>query len=158
MRVMGIDPGLRNLGWGVIESRGSRLSHVANGVCKSGGGDLAARLLSLHQQLTDVLTAYQPDAAAVERADWGPRGAGEQHVVEHGQVGDQRELLKGRLDAHGVTTTAQPIKNTSPLRQSRRLGPLEARPAEIRHPQARNAGRQSAATPNAAPQNTRKRK
>ena len=43
MRVLGIDPGLRNLGWGVIESNGSRLSHVANGVCKSEGVELALR-------------------------------------------------------------------------------------------------------------------
>lgn len=76
MRVMGIDPGLRNLGWGVIESRGSRLSHVANGVCKSSGGDLAARLLSLHQQLTDILSVYQPDAAAVEQTFVNKDGAG----------------------------------------------------------------------------------
>ncbi|CRL10447.1 Holliday junction resolvase [Phaeobacter italicus] len=40
MRILGIDPGLRNLGWGVIESRGTRLSHVANGVCTSDGDDL----------------------------------------------------------------------------------------------------------------------
>ena len=33
MRVLGIDPGLRNLGWGVIDVAGSRLSHVANGIC-----------------------------------------------------------------------------------------------------------------------------
>lgn len=66
MRVMGIDPGLRNLGWGVIEMRGNRLTHVANGVCHSRGDELAPRLLSLHQQLTDVMTQYQPDTAAVE--------------------------------------------------------------------------------------------
>lgn len=68
MRVMGIDPGLRNLGWGVIDVAGSRLTHVANGICHSDGadGDLAARLLSLHAQLTEVLRAWQPEAAAVE--------------------------------------------------------------------------------------------
>lgn len=70
MRVIGIDPGLRNLGWGVIDVAGSRLSHVANGICHSapgdGEGDLAARLLSLHMQLTDVMRVYAPDAAAVE--------------------------------------------------------------------------------------------
>lgn len=76
MRVMGIDPGLRNLGWGVIESHGSRLSHVANGVCRSGSGDLAARLLDLHQQLTDVLARYQPEAAAVEQTFVNKDGAG----------------------------------------------------------------------------------
>ncbi|MEO1140450.1 MAG: crossover junction endodeoxyribonuclease RuvC, partial [Pseudomonadota bacterium] len=46
MRVIGIDPGLRNLGWGVIDMAGSRLTHVANGVCQSKGQSLASRLLS----------------------------------------------------------------------------------------------------------------
>jgi crossover junction endodeoxyribonuclease RuvC len=68
MRVLGIDPGLRNLGWGVIDVAGSRLTHVANGICHSDGGDgdLALRLLALHEQLTKVLQTYAPDAAAVE--------------------------------------------------------------------------------------------
>lgn len=67
MRVLGIDPGLRNLGWGVIDVAGSRLTHVANGICHSEPGDLAQRLLALHSQLTEVLRLYQPDAAAVEQ-------------------------------------------------------------------------------------------
>ena len=68
MRVLGIDPGLRNLGWGVIDVVGARISHVANGICHSapGDGDLAQRLLTLHSQLTEVLRTYAPDAAAVE--------------------------------------------------------------------------------------------
>ncbi|QFU07379.1 Crossover junction endodeoxyribonuclease RuvC [Rhodobacteraceae bacterium THAF1] len=76
MRVIGIDPGLRCLGWGVIESEGSRLRHIANGTCKSGTGDLAVRLLSLHGQLTDVLQRYAPDAAAIEQTFVNPDGAG----------------------------------------------------------------------------------
>ena len=67
MRVMGIDPGLRNLGWGVIDVDGSRLRHVANGVLQSEGADLASRLLSLHIQLENVLRAQSPDCAAVEQ-------------------------------------------------------------------------------------------
>ena len=67
MRVLGIDPGLRNLGWGVIEAEGSRLRHVANGVLHSEGSDLALRLLSLHDALTQVLHDHAPDAAAVEQ-------------------------------------------------------------------------------------------
>ena len=67
MRVLGIDPGLRNLGWGVIETEGSRLSHVANGICRSDGVSLAERLVSLHTQLTAVLALYRPDTAAVEQ-------------------------------------------------------------------------------------------
>jgi crossover junction endodeoxyribonuclease RuvC len=68
MRVIGIDPGLRNLGWGVIDVAGSRLTHVANGICHSDGddGDLAQRLLSLHAQLSEVLRAHAPEEAAVE--------------------------------------------------------------------------------------------
>jgi crossover junction endodeoxyribonuclease RuvC len=68
LRVIGIDPGLRNLGWGVIDVAGARLSHVANGICHSDGedGNLAQRLVSLHAQLSEVLHRWQPEAAAVE--------------------------------------------------------------------------------------------
>ena len=76
MRVLGIDPGLRNMGWGVIEVAGSRISHVANGVCRSSGDDMAARLLSLHQQLTDVLMQHRPNTAAVEQTFVNKDGAG----------------------------------------------------------------------------------
>jgi len=69
MRVIGIDPGLRNLGWGVIDVAGSRLAHVANGICHSDAsdGDLAARLLTLHTQLSAVFRDHAPDGAAVEQ-------------------------------------------------------------------------------------------
>ncbi len=68
MRVIGIDPGLRNLGWGIIETDGPRMRHVANGICHSDpAGTLAARLLDLHQQLTRVLQQFAPQAAAVEQ-------------------------------------------------------------------------------------------
>ena len=67
MRVLGIDPGLRLLGWGIVEMEGARCRHVANGVCASDGADLAARLLSLHSQLTAICRAHRPDAAAVEQ-------------------------------------------------------------------------------------------
>ena len=67
MRVLGIDPGLRFLGWGVIEAEGSRLRHVANGVCLSGAGELANRLLALHRALTEVFETFQPDTVAIEK-------------------------------------------------------------------------------------------
>jgi crossover junction endodeoxyribonuclease RuvC len=67
MRVLGIDPGLRNLGWGVIEVSGSRLNHVANGIIHSTGDDLAVRLCSLYAALQAVLVEYAPDGAAVEQ-------------------------------------------------------------------------------------------
>jgi crossover junction endodeoxyribonuclease RuvC len=67
MRVMGIDPGLQTLGWGVIEADGPRLRHVANGVLRSGEGDLAGRLLRLYDALRAVLAELRPDHAAVEQ-------------------------------------------------------------------------------------------
>ena len=68
MRVIGIDPGLRNLGWGVIEADGVRLRHIGNGICHSDPtATLAARLLDLHQQLTRVMSRFLPDTAAVEQ-------------------------------------------------------------------------------------------
>ena len=67
MRILGIDPGLRRLGWGVIDVAGSRLTHLANGTCLSGAGSLSERLLALHDALTDVLRRFQPTHAAVEQ-------------------------------------------------------------------------------------------
>ncbi|AHD01647.1 crossover junction endodeoxyribonuclease RuvC [Leisingera methylohalidivorans] len=76
MRILGIDPGLRTLGWGVIESNGPRLSHVANGHCCSDGDDLGERLLSLHNQVTEIIEAYAPDQAAIEQTFVNKDGAG----------------------------------------------------------------------------------
>ena len=67
MRVIGIDPGLRRTGWGVVDVDGTRVRHVANGVCQSEGDDLATRLLSLFVALTAVVAAQRPEAAAVEQ-------------------------------------------------------------------------------------------
>jgi crossover junction endodeoxyribonuclease RuvC len=67
MRVIGIDPGLRRTGWGIVDAAGGRVRHVANGVCVSDGLDLASRLSSLHAQLSAVLVAWLPEAAAVEQ-------------------------------------------------------------------------------------------
>jgi len=70
LRVLGIDPGLRNLGWGVVDVQGARITHVANGICHSApgeaSGDLALRLVSLYTQLSEVMRIYAPDEAAVE--------------------------------------------------------------------------------------------
>lgn len=66
MRLLGVDPGLRFTGWGVVDMDGNRLRHVANGVVKSGTGELAQRLVRLHHGLQDVISEHQPDSAAVE--------------------------------------------------------------------------------------------
>jgi crossover junction endodeoxyribonuclease RuvC len=66
MRVIGFDPGLRRTGWGVVDVAGSRLSHVANGVCATDGGELAPRLVRLHAAIERVVLEFRPDQAAVE--------------------------------------------------------------------------------------------
>ena len=75
MRVIGIDPGLRHMGWGVVENLGGKMRHIDNGVCHSEGNDLAARLLSLHKQLTAVFARLAPQAAAVEQTFVNTNGA-----------------------------------------------------------------------------------
>ena len=67
MRVLGLDPGLRHTGWGVIEVDGSRLTHVADGVAHAPvDRPLATRLVALFRQLNRVLDDFRPDEAAVE--------------------------------------------------------------------------------------------
>jgi len=67
MRVLGIDPGLRRTGWGVIEASGNRLAHLANGTILTDEKlDLATRLVTLQRALVEVVTAWSPDSAAVE--------------------------------------------------------------------------------------------
>ena len=66
IRIIGIDPGLRNMGWGVIETLGNSLKFVASGTVRSDGkADLASRLCQLHDGLADVLHLHRPDEAAV---------------------------------------------------------------------------------------------
>lgn len=67
MRVIGIDPGLRAMGWGVVDVEGSRLRHVAHGTCRSGTGPLGPRLAALHGALAEHLAAFGPDAGAIEQ-------------------------------------------------------------------------------------------
>jgi crossover junction endodeoxyribonuclease RuvC len=67
MKLLGLDPGLRVTGWGVIEVIDNRLRHVADGAVESDAGDpLAVRLAALYDGVAAVITLYAPDAAAVE--------------------------------------------------------------------------------------------
>jgi crossover junction endodeoxyribonuclease RuvC len=67
MRFLGIDPGLRRTGWGVIDAARGRLIHVANGVIASDATkEIAERLVELHSGTLEIIERYRPDAAAVE--------------------------------------------------------------------------------------------
>ncbi len=76
VRLLGIDPGLRFTGWGIIEVDGSRLRHISDGVIAT---DFAAsvpeRLKALHDALATLLSAHRPHEAAVEETYVNRNGA-----------------------------------------------------------------------------------
>ncbi len=76
IRLIGLDPGLRRTGWGVIDVEGARLSHVANGVVSSDGScSLAERLVQLFDGIDAVIEEYAPIEAAVENTFVNKDGA-----------------------------------------------------------------------------------
>lgn len=67
VRIIGLDPGLRNTGWGIVDSSGNRLTYVAHGVVHSNAKDeLSKRLHQLNVQLLQIIKQYEPQEAAVE--------------------------------------------------------------------------------------------
>jgi crossover junction endodeoxyribonuclease RuvC len=65
--VLGLDPGTRHFGWGVVEQRGQRLLHVAHGVVDTNTDEsIAVRLVVIERALIDVLSAHGPSVASVE--------------------------------------------------------------------------------------------
>ncbi|MFL9501082.1 crossover junction endodeoxyribonuclease RuvC [Rhodopseudomonas palustris] len=76
IRILGIDPGLRRTGWGVVESEGNRLVYVACGTVEPRDTlPLAERLLAIHDGLTKVLAEHAPAEAAVEQTFVNKDGA-----------------------------------------------------------------------------------
>ena len=68
LRILGIDPGLRLTGFGVIERRDrGQLVYVASGVIRVPDGELPVRLAAIFTQLREVITEYRPDTAAIEK-------------------------------------------------------------------------------------------
>jgi len=76
MKLLGIDPGLRFTGWGLVEADGNRLRHLADGVIATDSDDnVPARLKLLHDALADLLELHRPDEAAVEETYVNRNGA-----------------------------------------------------------------------------------
>ncbi|MCU0842512.1 MAG: crossover junction endodeoxyribonuclease RuvC [Thiobacillaceae bacterium] len=67
MRILGLDPGLRVTGYGVIDKEGQRLNYVASGVVRTGEGELPGRILILFRGIQEIVDTYRPEAAAVEK-------------------------------------------------------------------------------------------
>jgi len=67
LRILGLDPGLRRTGWGVVAVEGARLTHVAHGVIAPKDSlAFAERLLTLFEAIAEVIATHRPDEAAVE--------------------------------------------------------------------------------------------
>ncbi len=65
--VLGLDPGTRHFGWGVVERRGTRLVHVGHGIVHTDTDDaIAARLVEIERALVEVVAQHSPDVASVE--------------------------------------------------------------------------------------------
>lgn len=71
LRIIGIDPGTRFVGYGVVECRGTTLVKLDSGCIAAGNGIIAERLVVIHRQLGEVLDRHRPSAAAVETAFTG---------------------------------------------------------------------------------------
>lgn len=68
MRILGIDPGTRITGYGIIDVEGNRLRHVDNGIVKTRSSDvLPLRLKTIYDGLTAVFKQYSPESVAVEQ-------------------------------------------------------------------------------------------
>lgn len=68
MRVLGIDPGSRVTGFGVVQVlRNGRLNYIASGCVRTGRGELAARLKAVYDGVAEVIATYQPSVLAIEK-------------------------------------------------------------------------------------------
>ncbi len=66
VRVLGIDPGTRVTGYGVVEATRGRIRYVGSGCVRTAPGDMAPRLAEIYRGLTEVISTYGPRDAAVE--------------------------------------------------------------------------------------------
>jgi crossover junction endodeoxyribonuclease RuvC len=66
-RILGIDPGSRKTGFGIIELENQKIRHVINGRLQVGDGDFADRLKQIFEGLTDIITRYKPEMMVIEK-------------------------------------------------------------------------------------------
>jgi len=102
MRVLGVDPGTVNMGWGVIEAHGQRLQRVASGVIRA-RGPLAPRLAHMHAQTQEILAAFAPAWLSLEKTFVG------ENVQSAFRLGEARGAVLVAAAAAGV-----PVQEYSP--------------------------------------------
>lgn len=110
IRILGIDPGLRRTGWGLIESDGNRLIHVACGSLEtSEKAPLSERLVVIHDGLIQVIEQYQPHEAAVEQTFVNTNAAA---TLKLGQARGIAMLVPARLGLSVAEYAPNVVKKT----------------------------------------------
>jgi hypothetical protein len=137
MRVIGIDPGLRRTGWGVLDARAGRLTHVASGVCEGRGELLSDRLLAIFDGLSAVLARFAPDAAAVEKTFVNKDAAG---TLKLGQARGIALLAPARAGLAGRRIRAERGQEGDRRRRPRRQGRRSPTWSRSCSPARRSAG------------------
>ena len=110
MIVLGVDPGTRNLGWGVVRREGNRLTHLGHGVIRVGGDDaLSVRLQGIAVGLEEVIERYSPAVGSVEEMFF------DKNAQSAAKLGHARGVVLLCLERAGVTVrehTPSRVKQT----------------------------------------------
>ena len=112
MRVIGIDPGSRHLGWGIIDAAGTQLLHVASGTlhAASSGTNLVQRLVQLGAQLDQLVASWKPQVASVENIFFAKNS---QSALKLGQARGAALLCLGRAGLEVFEYTPAEIKQAT---------------------------------------------
>ena len=110
MRILGIDPGLRHCGWGLIDAAGGKLTYVASGsIHPPATLPLAERLFHLHHSLQQTIASYTPDIAAIEESFVNVNG---QSTLKLGQARGAIMLSLGIAELTVMEYAARLVKKT----------------------------------------------
>lgn len=110
IRILGIDPGLRRTGWGLIDVEGNRLIHVACGsVVSNDKASLAERLVQIHDGLTRIVEEFRPAEAAVENTFVNKDGAA---TLKLGQARGVAMLIPARAGISVAEYAPNQVKKT----------------------------------------------
>jgi len=108
MKFLGIDPGSRAMGWGVVEERGSTLAVLGMGTVRPRAADpLARRLATIHAEVTSMLQSYAPDCVAIEMVF---HGVNTRSLVTLGQARGAILAAVGGIEADLVELSPAEVK------------------------------------------------
>ena len=110
MKILGIEPGSHNTGWGIIDKQGSKLNHVASGTLKAGQGKLPERLCAIADGLEEILTRHSPETVAVEKVFHAKNS---QSALKLGQARGATLLVLARYGIPIAEYTTTAIKETT---------------------------------------------